>query len=155
MSGLLEKTLQNFTHTRLDRPPRLLPKFPHLIGGDSNLWVKFLQQYPSFFDAVSYDVRVGEGMILEGDWSPEIADMATTLSQRRVDIIAEKDNKIWIVEIKVDPSVSLIGQLDAYLILFLNELETPVFTQLCTIVNRVNPDLITVLNHKDIRYFVV
>ena len=155
MSQLLEQTLRNFTHTRLDRPPKQLPKFPHLLGGDIDLWRNFLFANPKFFDAVSYDVRVGEGMALQGDWSLEIADMAKTLSQRRIDVAAEREGAIWLIELKMDPSVSLIGQLEAYFILFSAELEQKVDIKLCAIVNRLTPDLITVLDYKKIRYFVI
>ena len=155
MSELLEKTLQNFTHTRLDRPALRLRNYPHLIGGDSELWDKFLIKNPSFFDAVSYDVRIGEGMVLNGDWPENIADMAKLLSQRRMDVIAERAGQIWLIELKVDPGVSLIGQLDAYKILFLKELERPVFIQLFAIINRTTPDLTTVLNEKNIRFEII
>jgi len=155
MSKLLETTLKNFTHTRQDRPPIRLRNYPHLIGGDSELWDKFLVKNPSFFEAVSYDVRVGEGMVLAGEWSQEIADMAKTLSQRRIDVIAERAGYIWLIELKVDPGVSLIGQLEAYKILFLKELEKPVLIQMFTIINRTSPDLTTVLNEKNIRFEII
>jgi hypothetical protein len=153
--SLLSATLKNFTHTRLDEPPVRLRKYPHLINPEARLWDAFLAQNPTFFDGVSYDVHVGEGQTDPKEKDPKYIQLAKLLTQRRIDVLAERRKQIWIVEVKFDPGVTLLGQLIAYKTLVLHKLKTPIPLDLCAIVNRLDPDLTRVLKTHSISYFII
>ncbi|MCK9599468.1 MAG: hypothetical protein M0R06_10535 [Sphaerochaeta sp.] len=155
MSNYLEQMLNGFTHTRIDTPPIRLKHYPHLIGGESDLWDMFLLMYPNFFSSVSYDVRVGNGVPIKQEWESPIQKMARDLSQKRIDVIGEKDGVLWIIELKIDPTIRIIGQLEGYSILFLNQLGKQIKIRLTMIANKMDGDLQTVLTAKKIEWFVV
>lgn len=141
----MDQILAKFTHTRADRPPKKLFSYPHLSPADTIIWDIFILKNPDFFDAVTYDVRVGQGITVEGNYEPKIIDMAKMLSQRRIDVLAERKGEIWIVELKFDPGVSLLGQLLGYKTLLLQEITLTVPVKLFAIVNRIDQDLKNIL----------
>lgn len=154
MKNLLSRTLTNSTHARVDKPPIILHKFPHLIESDSAIWRRFLIKNPKYFQAVSYDIHVGKGTDPGDTFSTTMRQMAIGLTQRRIDVLAERHGKIWIVEIKHDPGVSVVGQILSYEVLLRQQLIKPPRMHLCMISNRADDDLITCLNSKNIKYFI-
>jgi hypothetical protein len=143
--NLMEQILSKFTHTRIDRPPKKLFSYPHLSPADTIIWDIFLLKNPDFFNAVTYDVRVGQGITVEGNYEPKIVDMAKMLSQRRIDVLGERNGELWIVELKFDPGISLLGQLLGYKTLLLQEIKLSTPIKLFAIVNRIDQDLKNVL----------
>ena len=153
-SNLLQQIIAKFTHTRLDRPPIKLRNYPHLVGGDILLWNNFLTNYPNFFSAVSYDVRVGEGIDPTGDMPESIRQMGIELTKKRIDVLGQHNNEIWIVELKWNPLVEVLGQLESYKILFLKGYGQIIPIKLCAIINWLNPDLEYIFKTKRIEYFI-
>lgn len=130
-------------------------KYPHLLPSDAAIWDRFIREYPNFFTEIEYDVHVGEGIEIDQNWPDYIATMATTLTQRRIDVIGYKDNSVWIVELKQDPGVSALGQLIAYQSLYLREHTELNKTELCLISNRIDRDLSFLLQKHNIHAYVV
>lgn len=153
--NLMEQILQKFTHTRMDSPPKKLFSYPHLSPADTIIWDIFILKNPDFFTSVTYDVRVGQGITVEGNYEPKIVDMAKMLSQRRIDVLGERNGEIWIVELKFDPGISLLGQLLGYKTLLLQEIKLSVPVKLFAIVNRIDQDLKNVLTAHGILFHTV
>lgn len=130
-------------------------KYPHLLASDHAIWERFLHKYPDYFDLVDYDVHVGVGISLDPAWTPEIAKMATTLTQRRIDVVAIKDRKYYIIELKEDPGVSSLGQLLGYRALFCKDFPDVPIPGLILISNRIDNDLLEILTTYAIQYFIV
>lgn len=130
-------------------------KYPHLLPSDAAIWDRFILQNPDFFSEIEYDVHVGQGIEIDQDWPDYIATMATTLTQRRIDVVGYKDNQIWIVELKQDPGVGALGQLVAYQSLYLREHTAIERVELCLISNRIDRDLTFLLTKHGIHYYVV
>lgn len=130
-------------------------KYPHLLPSDAKLWDRFIAKHPNYFDSVEYDVHVGEGTTIDPDWPDEIAYMAKTLTQRRIDVLGYKGDHIYIVELKVDPGVSVLGQLLAYDTLYLKEHPDIAHTTLVLIANKVDKDLTYILKQHNILYYTV
>lgn len=143
--NLMDQISSKFTHTRIDRPPKKLFSYPHLSPADTIIWDIFLLKNPDFFDAVTYDVRVGQGITVEGNYEPKIVNMAKMLSQRRIDVLGERNGELWIIELKFDPGISLLGQLLGYKTLLLQEIKLSTPIKLFAIVNRIDQDLKNVL----------
>jgi len=125
------------------------------MPSDNAIWDRFLIAYPDYFNAVSYDVRVGEGIQPAGEIDPAISEMAVLLTQRRIDVLGERQNKLFIIEVKQDPGVSILGQLLGYETLL--RLQDPRIkdTEPIAIVNRIFPDLEKILAAHNIKFFVV
>lgn len=147
--------LKQFTHARWDKPPRFLHRYPHLINSDAYIWERFLAKFPNFFDEVAYDIHVGDGIDPGPEFEDNIRDMAINLTKRRIDVLALRKKKIWIVELKKDPGVTAIGQLVAYKLLLEKAGIPRRETTKCLITNRIDPDLKYVLKQEKTTYFIV
>lgn len=130
-------------------------KYIHLLPSDSQIWTRFINEYPDFFTEIEYDVHVGEGIPTNPEWPDYIADMAKSLTQRRIDVVGYKKESIWIVEIKQDPGVSLIGQILGYIELYKRDYKPQLPLIPCAIVNSYDRDLQFLLNQFGIRYYAV
>lgn len=125
------------------------------MPSDAEIWFRFVRSHPDYFTEVEYDVHVGEGIDILPEWPDEIAYMAKTLTQRRIDVIGYKGNKISIVELKLDPGVSVLGQLLSYQTLYDREHPEAKSTELILIANKIDNDLTYVLKQHNILYFTV
>ncbi len=93
-------------------------KYPHLLPPDIPVWEKFLDQYGDRFDALDYDVRVGDGRPRPELETENLRRMATDLSQRRIDAIAHRGNVRILIEITHHLGMKAIGQLQVYPVLY-------------------------------------
>lgn len=135
--------------------PHVRSKYPHLLPSDAAIWTRFLQEYPNQYDLVDYDIHVGKGQIPVPGLEPNIKRMAKILTQRRIDVVAKKGSRLYVIEIKLDPGVSVIGQLVAYRQLYFEQFNLPRRPEMILITNRIDRDLVSVLKDLRIRTFVV
>ena len=114
-------------------------RYPHMIEAETETWNLFIDAFPGRFDSCDYDFRVGQGMILDKQWPDDVRNMATAISQKRIDVLAWAEKSITIIEIKKRASLSGIGQLAGYRILFKNEfknLQVPDLLLVCQTIDR-------------------
>ena len=135
--------------------PTLRLNYPHMLKSDSEIWHRFLQKYPDYFDMVDYDIHIGQGVTPDPSWDANIASMATALTQRRIDVLGVKGLLWYIVEVKKDPGVSALGQLIGYRVLYKLQYSTRPTPRLLLIANRVDDDLASILSSQNISSFVV
>lgn len=93
-------------------------KYPHLLPPDIPVWELFLDLYAHRFDAIDYDVRVGEGRPNPNLETANLRRMATDLSQRRIDAIAHKGSVRILIEITHHLGLKALGQIHAYPVLY-------------------------------------
>ena len=136
-------------------PPKLRHRYPHLLASDTEIWSRFLTKHLDYFDVVDYDIHVGKGIKLDPTWSENIKKDATTLTQRRIDVVAVKGRVYYIIEVKEDPGASCIGQLLTYRILYKEKYPDRPTPQLMLIANNIDRDLQTVIDKLKISTFVV
>lgn len=98
-------------------------RYPHMIEAEIETWNLFIDAFPGRYDSCDYDFRVGLGMMLDDQWDDKVKNMATAISQKRIDVVAWFGDDITIIEIKKRGSLSAIGQLIGYRILFTSELK--------------------------------
>jgi hypothetical protein len=130
-------------------------KYPHLIGEDIEVWNRFILKYPDKFYTVDYDVKVGLG----ADTTPIPDEVSkqywATLTKKRIDVVAWKDNSVTIIEVKKRVSLSTLGQILGYKFLYLREHpEIPVVSTLI-VCSSINQDDIDVLKHYGINFVIV
>lgn len=137
------------------RKPAIRLNYPHFLPSDTEVWTRFLIKYPDHFDLVDYDIHVGKGIDLDPSWEQNIATMATTITQRRIDVLGVKGAVWYIVEVKKDPGVTAVGQLIGYRVLYKLQFPDRPTPRLLLVSNRVDADLQTILENQHISYFVV
>lgn len=102
-------------------PYKQLPKYPHLLAEDTALWNNFISQYPDRFVYCDYDYHVGDGIDVPADWPESYRNMATTLSQFRIDVIGWNADIPTIIEVKPRARTTAIGQVLVYYSLFIKQ----------------------------------
>lgn len=81
---------------------------------DIDIWERFIEAYPNFFDEVAYDVVMGSGSPIPKGTEQNIAKSFTMLTQKKADVVGVKNVKIYIVELKPDAGAAAVGQVLQY-----------------------------------------
>ena len=104
---------------RLPYAPRT--KYPHMTGEEAEVWDRFMVKFPVRFDSVDYDFRVGHGELVPEHFPENYARMVTQLSQLRIDVLAWNSDDPSIIEVKGRASISALGALLGYRVLFVRD----------------------------------
>lgn len=88
--------------------------YPHLLPDNIELWERWLDDHAKEYTSFDYDVRVGQGQIIDQDLPDNIRRMAMDLSQRRIDAVGHTDSHIDIIEICKSAGLRAIGQMIGY-----------------------------------------
>ena len=99
-------------------PYQMLDWYPHMRPKDRLIWDIFITQNPDAFLKVWYDVRVGDDddiekscpAIIQADWHD--------LTMWQIDVVAEDEKKIYVIEIKPMANAKAVGQALAYAALY-------------------------------------
>lgn len=85
-----------------------------MLPPDVPLWHLFLDHHAWEFERFFYNVRVGgpDISLIEGDLA--IAKMWYAATAKRIDVIAEKKNELWIIEVASAPYIRAVGQCVSY-----------------------------------------
>lgn len=122
---------------------RLLPtlgQLPQFTLVESELAKAWLREHVSEWDSFGFNVRVGNGVELVGDYSPSTLKAALDSTQKRIDIVAQRADAVAIVEVKVRISLGSLGQLLGYNILWRAENPMPLEVDLICIGGAAQPD---------------
>lgn len=128
--------------------------YPHLLQSDITLWERFIEANPNAFDAVEYDVHVGEGIPPDPTWEPEIAEMARILTQKRIDVVAYKGQETYIIEIKPRAGTTAIGQVITYAHLYTREYHPPRPPKKVIITDYLAPDIAPICDAEGITVLI-
>lgn len=88
--------------------------YPGLITSSVDLWRKWLKYYGDMFTNYQYNVRVGQGIQAPAYLTPEEAAQWKMLTQKRIDVVAERFDETWIFEVAERPGLAAVGQLIGY-----------------------------------------
>lgn len=99
-------------------------KYTHMLPIEAELWGRFIDANPGYFDSVDYDFRVGDGMEVENIEPENIKRMATMITQKRIDVVGWNDGTPTIVEVKERVGLSTLGQISGYVLLFKRDFST-------------------------------
>lgn len=133
----------------------LLPWYPHMSATDSVIWERYIRAYPKAFDRVSYDVAVGAGAEFDVTAGGILGPGIKKLYQRRIDVLGEKDSRLWIVEVKDRASTSAIGQILGYGSLFKRDHPEHANVGLRLVTNAQLPEMDFLLQKTGIEFIVV
>lgn len=98
---------QPFEITWRGDPQQMLPP-------DVPLWHLFLDRYASNFERFFYNVRVGGPDITNIVADEAMKRMWYASTSKRIDVIGEKRNEIWIIEVASSPYLRAVGQCLTY-----------------------------------------
>lgn len=96
----------------------MIRRFPHMLNAESSLWSEFLRQYEKGWINYRYDVHVGDGVQPGPGYSVMTQGLAIALTQKRIDVVAERFGVVWIFEVKVQAALSALGQVMGYMDLY-------------------------------------
>lgn len=88
--------------------------YPHMKPEDVAIWNRFIAAFPNYFQRCDYDVCVGEGRMPEGEHPEKYLLGWKTLTQKKIDVVAYRDNEIWLIEVKPRARANALGQIWMY-----------------------------------------
>jgi hypothetical protein len=118
----------------------LKQRFIHLLPAEKALWEKWISQYEVGWSDYRYDVHVGEGITVTGEYPEWGKDLAKLLTQKRIDVLAYRMGTPWIFEVKPQAGLSAYGQLLAYRELWMKDHPTSTRPELAVVTDILNPD---------------
>lgn len=107
--------------TKLGEPfsPLYRGKYPHMLDPDRPLWNRFLDQNPTTFDRIYYDVRVGGIFLDDPTIAENLRNSFFNVTAKRIDALGETPTEVWIIEVANSPGLRATGQLATYCALWL------------------------------------
>ena len=136
-------------------PPEKLVRYPHLMVGDVEIWERYLELHAKEWTGFRYDVRVGEGIELPKSQPEYIRGMALALTEKRIDVVGEKGNDVWIIEVKPNAMLSAVGQVLSYQVLFEDRFPEERKPYLMIVTDRKGPDIDSLCQRFNISLVVV
>lgn len=88
--------------------------YPHMKPADIILWEKFILAFPGFFNSCDYDVLVGTGVVVGNPDTDPYSKSFQMLTQKKIDVVGYKDDKIVIIEVKPRAGSNAMGQVLSY-----------------------------------------
>ena len=130
-----------------------LTQFPQMTANESLIAHQWLMANADNFDDVEFNVRVGNALELGPGFDPAIQRQAALLSQKRIDIVGFLGNTVTIVEVKLRISLSALGQLLGYSLLWQAENPTVAGINLVAIGHDALIDVVEILQAHGIAVF--
>ena len=91
-------------------PYEALPWYPHMGPNDAHLWNKFVIRNPHAFDSAVYDCRCGEVEEPDPALPDRVKNAWRDLCRGRIDVVAETDGAIYVIEVKPRARGEALGQ---------------------------------------------
>lgn len=121
--------------------PHWRGKYPHMLPEDYPIWEKYISQHEHEFERLYYNVRVGGQVIDDPNISPEMLKMWYSVNAKRIDVLAEKEDEVWIIEVTSRPGLRAVGQLATYLVLWLEDMKPAKPAKTVLVCERLDPDI--------------
>lgn len=125
-----------------------------LNSTSTDLWRKFLHYYENDFTAYDYNVHVGQGIASPPYFTQEEKALWKTLTQKRIDVIAERFDETWIFEIDERPVSRTVGQIFVYGTLAAKYLQLKPVVRAALICARLGHDMAEVFKAQGVLVFL-
>ena len=89
-----------------------------MMPNDIALWERFLTQHKDLFDRIDYDLHVGTGYGYSEDDPEWRINLASALTQFRIDAVGWSGSQPTIIEVKPYAGLSALGQVLGYQFFF-------------------------------------
>lgn len=131
-----------------------MASYPGLITSAEDLWRKFLTYYESEFFLYDYNVRVGQGIVAPAYLTDDEKALWKKLTQKRIDVVAERLGQTWIFEIAERPGLREVGQLIGYAHLAQSYLQLKGQIVLAVICARLGHDMAGIFRAQNVLVFL-
>ena len=128
---------------------------PGMPAGDLIIWSRYQSALAGLYDKLYFNVRVGEPVLFDPDIPPEFAKMATDLSRRRIDVVAENSQCWFLMELKWDAGIESFGQILAYKTLWSSDPPDSRPVKIAIVTNRADRNLIFICKVYGIELIIV
>ena len=105
----------------LGQYPVVRPSYPHMMAEDREVWTRFLESKFIELKKVWYDLRVGSPIQLKEGADETDLKIASGLTRKRIDVVAEVGGGYWVIEVKPRATMYALGQVLTYTRLFVKE----------------------------------
>ena len=95
-----------------------IPKYPHMLPVEAELWDKFLRERTPEFIKLEYDVHVGDVPPPPETLPDYLKGMFQSVYSKRIDVVAHDPDKIYVIEVKPRAGMTALGQVLAYKFLY-------------------------------------
>ena len=96
-------------------------KYPHLLPEDTAIWERWIESHPDVFSSVQYDVHIGIEEDIDEAIEESIRGAWFDLTRWKIDVLAEDEAALYIIEIKPFANSKALGQALAYSLLYESE----------------------------------
>ena len=139
---------QPYSITWRGDPQQMLPP-------DVPLWHKFMDRYAGNFQQFYYNVRVGGP-----DMTNVVADEAMkrqwyASTAKRIDVIGERKNELWIIEVASSPYLRAVGQCLSYKFLWDEDPQIPKPAKMVLLCPYIDSDLRRILQKYDVTIITI
>ena len=117
------------------------PAYPHLMPLEVPIWERFLAEYGFLFTRLTYDVHVGEGAPISEDATPGEVRQIQAITRKRIDVVGETKDELWIIEVKPRAGHAAAGALLNYRRLYRREYHSLKPVRLVVVCERVEWDV--------------
>jgi hypothetical protein len=93
-------------------------QFPGMPKPESDVCREWITRHGAEYDQIDFNVSLGTGVQLQGDFSQETIDLANQMTKKRADMITWQYGQPAIWEVKIRASLGAVGQLIGYRELF-------------------------------------
>lgn len=119
-------------------------QFPGMPRPESEVFREWLTRHGREYDAIDFNVRLGDGAKVPEGLSETTQKLATLLSQKRADVVAWQGQQPTIFEVKVRANPGALGQLLAYRTLWPSKYPHSPEPLLAVLARRVDDDSLAV-----------
>jgi hypothetical protein len=118
-----------------------------MLPPDVPLWHLFLDRYAANFQRFFYNVRVGGPDMTNIVADEAMKKMWYDVNAKRMDVLAEKLEEIWIIEVTSGPDMNTVGECLSYKLLWDEDPKISKPTKTVLVCYDLNLDLEKVLKH--------
>lgn len=115
-------------------------QFPGMPKPESEVFREWLERHGAEYDLIEFNVRVGAGGDNSQATTDDAKNLQTLLTQKRIDVVAWKNNQPTIIEVKVRANLGAVGQLKGYYRLFPSAYPNSPYPQMLVIARRIDQD---------------
>lgn len=99
------------------QPPALLGAYPNMSRRDAPLWEAYLKLYAVQWQGFAYNVALGGLEVEDPEATPEMREMWRYNTAEKIDVVANRGDAHWLIEVKPNARLGALGQVLGYLIL--------------------------------------
>jgi len=113
-----------------------------MLQPDIPVWYRFLEKWGSPFLNLYYDCLLGGPYLTQEEKKDPLKWMWRVNLSKRADAIAEVENEVWIIEVASDPGLRILGQLQAYRVLWLRDPKISKIERMILVCEAIDQDLL-------------